>query len=435
MAATLATFGLIAAGGAAIAGVAKAAKCAYDLYQKIKPQGEIQDDKTLATYEDLFTMFKDKIAFKHLVGIELKKWPNYIKELCELHEIPKKYAKEIILDTKYSDIGSTKKKKFEYKKGNGEYVICNFATGKRADGKIDFVMWYFSCNFETQTKAMTFESKERMCKYFHHRAAVLFNQDMPELAHLADHGQQKQTKAIDYCKDEHVDGGRWNKQKRSAYAYNDDDDDDDDSKSVDPVAVNAVIKCSKYNKLNGHRKPTPCLILSKPSKYQSKFHVRIAAPFQAEECWIHPEQFMIVYKDEAYVSKVEVKWMQYYESGLGYDSIQQRGKNYDDDDDEEDDEVAANALIKLSTYNKLGRHKKTMPCLIIAEPTKNVNKFHIRLPAPFGKETYWVSPDKYMIERLDKEIIRKAETFHVNHFQMPLGYKSVDQREEEEEDW
>merc|ERR1712038_798240 len=161
-----------------------------------------------------------------------------------------------------------------------------------------------------------------MCKYFHHRAAVLFNQDMPM---LDEHGQQKQTKAIDHCKDEHADDGRSNKQKRSAYAYAYSDDDDDDSKSADSVGINSVIKCSKHNQLNGgHRKPTPCLILSKPSKYQSKFHVRIAAPFQAQECWVHPEQFMIVYKDEEYVSKVEVQWMQYYESELGYDSIQQR---------------------------------------------------------------------------------------------------------------
>merc|ERR1712173_262997 len=126
---------------------------------------------------------------------------------------------------------------------------------------------------------------------------------------------------------------------------------------------------------------------------------------------------------------------------LGYDSIEQRNNPnlYDEDDydmdyeeeEEEEEEVAINGVIKLSKKCKLGRHARTMPCLILAEPNKNERKFHVRLAAPFAKETHWVSPGKYQIERQNEKFIAKVERDWVNYNQVPLGYKSVEQRQQE----
>merc|ERR1712083_18641 len=99
----------------------------------------------------------------------------------------------------------------------------------------------------------------------------------------------------------------------------------------------------------------------------------------------------------------------------------------DYEQEEEEEEVAINGVIKLSKYKKLGRHTRTMPRLILAEPNENERKFHIRLAAPFEKETHWVSPGKYQIERQNEKFIARIEREWVNYHQVPLGYTSVEQ--------
>merc|ERR1712130_408481 len=104
---------------------------------------------------------------------------------------------------------------------------------------------------------------------------------------------------------------------------------EDDSKSDDTdtqIAMNGAIKLSKRNKLGRHQHLSPCLILSKPDKQQSKFHIQMAAPFESDEYWVHPQQFKVVSRDdnEAYVNKVEQAWIEYYQQQLGYDSIEQQ---------------------------------------------------------------------------------------------------------------
>jgi len=226
------------------------------------------------------------------------------------------------------------------------------------------------------------------------------------------------------------------------------DNDDDDSKSADSpvdsgdaVAINAVILCNRKNKLGQHWKSSPCLILAKPNKRQSKFHIQMAAPFETEEYWIHPDQFQVSTK-EKFVSNVEEQWMAKYGTYLGYDSIEQRNnpnlneKNaYDndmcDEDNDEEEEVTINGVIKLSKGNRLGRHNQTMPCLIMAEPNQNERKYHIRLAAPYQKETYWVSPGKYSIVSNNEHFIAKVETQWANYHQVALGYKSMEQKQQE----
>merc|ERR1711933_99817 len=120
------------------------------------------------------------------------------------------------------------------------------------------------------------------------------------------------------------------------------------------------------NKLGGHQHPSPCLILSKPSKHQSKFHIQMPAPFESEEYWVHPEQFQISFKNKEHVSKVEQTWINHYGTLLGYDSIEeQRNPNlYGDDEEEreaEDDVKGINAVIKLNPNKKLGRHRRNTP--------------------------------------------------------------------------
>merc|ERR1712048_1552423 len=153
-------------------------------------------------------------------------------------------------------------------------------------------------------------------------------------------------------------------------------DHDDDSKSAEsPVKnINAVFQCSRKNSLGGHQVASPCLILQKPTKHQSKFNIRMAAPFETEEYWVHPDQFQLSTK-ESFVSKVEKDWMKHYGTFLGYDSIEQRNNPqldaYDEDEEdygmdyeqeeEEEEEVAINGVIKLSKNKKLGRHAQTMP--------------------------------------------------------------------------
>merc|ERR1719336_1867 len=221
-------------------------------------------------------------------------------------------------------------------------------------------------------------------------------------------------------------------------------DNDDDSKSAEsPVEnINAVIQCSRKNSLGGHQVASPCLILQKPTKHQSKYNIRMAAPFETDEYWVHPDQFQLSTK-ESFVSSVEEKWMKHYGTYLGYDSIEQRNNPnlnaYDEDEEDygmdyeqaDEDEMAINGVIKLSKNKKLGRHDRTMPCLILAEPNKKERKFLIRLAAPFEKETHWVSPGKYTIERQNEKYIAKIEREWANYQQVPLGYKSVEQRQQE----
>merc|ERR1719461_2485942 len=220
-------------------------------------------------------------------------------------------------------------------------------------------------------------------------------------------------------------------------------DNDDDSKSAEsPVKkINAVIQCSRRKQLGGHQVASPCLILQKPTKHQSKYNIRMAAPFETEEYWVHPDQFQLSTK-ESFVSSVEEKWMKHYGTYLGYDSIEQRNNPnlnaYDEDEDdygmdyeqeeEQEEEVAINGVIKLS---KNWQTYSTMPCLILAEPNKNERKFHIRLAAPYEKETHWVSPGKYQIERQNEKFIARIEREWTNYHQVPLGYKSVEQRQQE----
>merc|ERR1712129_312554 len=219
-------------------------------------------------------------------------------------------------------------------------------------------------------------------------------------------------------------------------------DNDDDSKSTDAVTINAVVQCSTQSTWGQHWKTSPCLILAKPTKRQSKYHIRMAAPFASEEYWVHSGQFQISIK-ESYVSNVEENWIAKYGVDLGYDSIEQRnnpnldnGMSEDEqeeghEEDEEEEEVAINGMIKLSRNNKLGRHARTMPCLIMAEPNQNERKYHIRLPAPYEKETWWVSPGKYLIGTTNAKFIAKIEREHVNYHQVPLGYKSLEQKQQE----
>merc|ERR1712154_72071 len=181
--------------------------------------------------------------------------------------------------------------------------------------------------------------------------------------------------------------------------------------------INAAIQCSRKNRLGQHQQVSPCLILQKPTKHQSKYNIRMAAPFETEEYWVHPNQFQLSTK-ESFVSSVEEKWIEDY----GMDC---------DQEEEEEEEVAINGVIKLSKNKKLGRHAQTMPCLILAEPNKNERKFHIRLAAPFEKETHWVSPGKYQIERQNEKYISRIEREWANYHQVPLGYTSVEQRQQE----
>jgi len=97
----------------------------------------------------------------------------------------------------------------------------------------------------------------------------------------------------------------------------------------------------------------------------------------------------------------------------------------------EEEEVAINGVIKLSKRNKLGRHEHTMPCLILSEPNKNERKYHIRLAAPYAKETHWVSPGKYSIVTNNEHFIAKWEKQWVNYHQVALGYKSMEQKQQE----
>merc|ERR1712154_342909 len=94
--------------------------------------------------------------------------------------------------------------------------------------------------------------------------------------------------------------------------------DDDDSN------INAVIKLSKKKKLGDHQSTMPCLILSKPNKSQSKFHIKMAAPFDGEEYRFLPGEFEVVYGDDKFVGRVEKKWMDFYGLSLGYQSIEER---------------------------------------------------------------------------------------------------------------
>jgi len=86
--------------------------------------------------------------------------------------------------------------------------------------------------------------------------------------------------------------------------------------------INGVIKLNVYRKLGRHRHDTPCLILSVPDKHQSKFHVRLAAPFETEEYWLSPHKYQIVYRSTKSVSWVERQWVNYHQRPLGYDSIE-----------------------------------------------------------------------------------------------------------------
>merc|ERR1712048_1160681 len=107
---------------------------------------------------------------------------------------------------------------------------------------------------------------------------------------------------------------------------------------------------------------------------------------------------------------------------MGYDEDEEDyGMDYEQEQEEEE-EVAINGVIKLSKNKKLGRHARTMPCLILAEPNKNERKFHIRLAAPFEKETYWVSPGQYTIERQNEKYIAQIERDWAKYHQVPLGY-------------
>merc|ERR1711902_41975 len=171
-----------------------------------------------------------------------------------------------------------------------------------------------------------------------------------------------------------------------------------DEEEEEEVAINGVIKLSKNKKLGRHARTMPCLILQRPTKHQSKYNIRMAAPFETEEYWVHPDQFQLSTK-ESFVSNVEENWMKHYGTYLGYDSIEQRNNPnlnaYDEDEEdygmdyeqeeEEEEEVAINGVIKLSKNKKLGRHAQTMPCLILAEPNENERNFHIRLAAPYEK--------------------------------------------------
>merc|ERR1719245_2210834 len=132
-------------------------------------------------------------------------------------------------------------------------------------------------------------------------------------------------------------------------------DHDDDSKSAEsPVEnINAAIQCSRKNRLGQHDQLSPCLILQKPTKHQSKYNIRMAAPFETEEYWVHPDQFQLSTK-ESFVSSVEENWMKYYGTNLGYDSIEQRnnpnlnaydedeedyGMDYEQDEEQEEEEA------------------------------------------------------------------------------------------------
>lgn len=230
---------------------------------------------------------------------------------------------------------------------------------------------------------------------------------------------------------------------------------DDDSKSNESpysetqIELNAVIKLSRKKELGGHRSPSPCLILSKPSRHQSKYHIRMPAPFASEEYRVLPDEFEICFDKTDYVSKVEQEWIAYYKQPppepLGYQSIeQQRNPNLYGEDEEdvenevemdegedEEEEAGINGVIKLSSRNKLGRHKFNTPCEILALPNKTERKFHVRLAAPFRTETHWLSPGKYQVVYRDEEYVAKVEKVWVNHYGQALGYDSIEKKQQQ----
>ena len=217
---------------------------------------------------------------------------------------------------------------------------------------------------------------------------------------------------------------------------------DDDSKSDDTdtqIAINGAIKLGKKKKLGQHCHLSPCLILSKPNKQQSKFNIRMAAPFESEEYWVSPEKYEIVYDDDEYVSKVEKAWINHYGTMLGYDSIEQQkfpnlyNENEDGEEEDEDEkEEGINGAIKLSAQRRLGRHKQTTPCLILSVPDGKSRKYRIRLAAPFQKEEYDVSPGKYEVVHNNEWFVAKVEKYWVNYYQQPFGYESIEEKQQKQ---
>merc|ERR1712048_738940 len=160
----------------------------------------------------------------------------------------------------------------------------------------------FSCTYETKTKAVITEDKEIMDKYFHHRAAVLFEQNMPSL-----NGQQPM----------------------SAIPDNGDDHKEEEDEAEVKVAVNAVIKLNTYKKLGGHKKTMPCLIIAeKKTKKDKRVRIQLPAPFAKEKYWISPNEYDIVQVDERLISKTEREWAKYHGKALGYKSLEEKQKEF-----------------------------------------------------------------------------------------------------------
>ena len=169
----------IAGVGVAVAGVAKGVCSLWNLYQSVKPNKKLKDNHKVEEYAGKFAAFKENIVFKQCEGCDPTKWHKYITKLCRRHNIPNHYANDFLDDIDVADKASTTRNQFEFEEGSGEFIIGGFAARKRFDGKIDFVMWYYSCTYSTKAKAVTTKEKKALNKYFNHRAAVLFEQKLP----------------------------------------------------------------------------------------------------------------------------------------------------------------------------------------------------------------------------------------------------------------
>ena len=175
----MALIATVAGVGVAVAGVAKGVSSLWNLYQSVRPNKKIKNNDKIAKYAGQFATFKEDIVFKQCEGCDPTKWGKYIAKLCKRHRIPNSYATDFLDDIDVADKASTTRNEFEFKQGIGVFIIGGFAANKRMDGKIDFVMWYFSCSYSTKTKSVSTKEKRALNKYFHHRAAILFEQKMP----------------------------------------------------------------------------------------------------------------------------------------------------------------------------------------------------------------------------------------------------------------
>merc|ERR1712154_191274 len=149
---------------------------------------------------------------------------------------------------------------------------------------------------------------------------------------------------------------------------------------------------------------------------------------------VHPNQFQVCFKDKKYVSRVEKEWTGHYRTSLGYDGIDGQQRNQNLSHDVVQEEVKGiNGAIKLNTYRRLGRHTHDTPCLILSVPDKKSRKFHVRLAAPFQNEEHWLSPDKYQIVYRNKNSVSWVERQWVNYHEQPLGYDSIELKQQRRE--